>query len=29
MRPLPGGALLWVPVPAEGLAGPQETVSRA
>lgn len=29
LRPLPGGALLWLPVPAEGLARPQEAVSRA
>lgn len=29
LRPLPGGTLLRLPVPAEGLARPQEAVSRA
>lgn len=29
LRSLPGGSLLWLPVPAEGLARPQEAVSRA
>lgn len=29
LRSLSGGALLWLPVPAEGLARPQEAVSRA
>lgn len=28
LRSLPGGALLWLPVSAERLAGPQEAVSR-